>query len=117
MARELHDFPQFTVCVELAWLLRGLKKRVVGCSMVIRGEPDPDSASIDDWVAYREHLRSLPGQDESIRVAPRSGAGADSETAAIRLGPIGTALPEDADSACQVTRPLGVGRELFELAP
>ncbi|MGB0632446.1 MAG: hypothetical protein ACPGRZ_17285 [Alphaproteobacteria bacterium] len=37
--------------------------------MVIRGEPDPGSASIDDWVAYREHLKSLPGRDESIRVA------------------------------------------------
>ena len=37
--------------------------------MVIRGEPDSNSASIDDWVAYREHLKSLPSQDESIRVA------------------------------------------------
>lgn len=37
--------------------------------MVIRGEPDPASASIDDWMAYREHLKSLSGQDESIRVA------------------------------------------------
>ena len=37
--------------------------------MVIRGEPDPNSASIDDWVAYREHLKSLPSQDYRIRVA------------------------------------------------
>jgi len=37
--------------------------------MVIRGEPDPASASIDDWMAYREHLKSLSGHDESIRVA------------------------------------------------
>ena len=37
--------------------------------MVFRGEPDSNSASIDDWVAYREHLKSLPSQDESIRVA------------------------------------------------
>ena len=37
--------------------------------MVIRGESDSNSASIDDWVAYREHLKSLPSQDESIRVA------------------------------------------------
>ena len=37
--------------------------------MVIRGEPDPASASIDDWVAYKEHLKALPGSDESIRVA------------------------------------------------
>lgn len=37
--------------------------------MVIRGEPDPASASIDDWMTYREHLKSLSGQDESIRVA------------------------------------------------
>ena len=37
--------------------------------MVIRGEPDPASASIDDWVAYRDHLKSLQGSDESVRVA------------------------------------------------
>jgi len=37
--------------------------------MVIRGEPDPASASIDDWMAYREHLKSLSGHDKSIRVA------------------------------------------------
>ena len=37
--------------------------------MVIRGEPDPASASIDEWVEYRDHLKSLPGRDESIRVA------------------------------------------------
>lgn len=37
--------------------------------MVFRGEPDSNSASIDDWVAYREHLKSLPSQDERIRVA------------------------------------------------
>ena len=37
--------------------------------MVIRGEPDPASALIDDWMAYREHLKSLSGHDESIRVA------------------------------------------------
>lgn len=37
--------------------------------MVIRGEPDPASASIDDWIAYREHLKSLGDGDESIRLA------------------------------------------------
>ena len=37
--------------------------------MVFRGESDSNSASIDDWVAYREHLKSLPSQDERIRVA------------------------------------------------
>ena len=37
--------------------------------MVFRGEPDSNSASIDDWVAYREHLKSLPSQDERRRVA------------------------------------------------
>lgn len=37
--------------------------------MVIRGEPDPATASIEDWVAHREHLRSLPFPDEGVYVA------------------------------------------------
>ncbi|MFT5487528.1 MAG: hypothetical protein ACI9JL_001326 [Paracoccaceae bacterium] len=37
-------------------------------AMVISGEPDPTSASLDDWLAYREHLRSLPAKDESVSV-------------------------------------------------
>lgn len=37
--------------------------------MVIRGEPDQASASIEDWIAYREHLRSLPDKDASVSVA------------------------------------------------
>ena len=37
--------------------------------MIFRGESDSNSASIDDWVAYREYLKSMPSQDESIRVA------------------------------------------------
>lgn len=37
--------------------------------MVIRGEPDQDSASVEDWIAYREYLRSLPDKDESVSVA------------------------------------------------
>lgn len=37
--------------------------------MVIAGEPDPASASLEDWLAYREHLRSLPVKDESVSVA------------------------------------------------
>lgn len=37
--------------------------------MVISGEPDPTSASLEDWLAYREHLRSLPAKDESVSVA------------------------------------------------
>lgn len=36
--------------------------------MVITGEPDPGSASLEDWVAYRDHLRSLPRVDETVRV-------------------------------------------------
>lgn len=36
--------------------------------MVISGEPDPSAASLEDWLKYRDHLRSLPGQDESVRV-------------------------------------------------
>lgn len=37
--------------------------------MVIRGEPDPSSASLEDWVSYREHLRALPDKDQSVSVA------------------------------------------------
>ena len=37
--------------------------------MVISGEPDPISASLEDWVSYREHLRSLPEKDESVSLA------------------------------------------------
>ena len=35
-------------------------------TMVIRGEPDPASVSLDDWVAYRNHLRGLAGKDENV---------------------------------------------------
>jgi hypothetical protein len=38
-------------------------------AMVISGEPDPASASLEDWVNYREHLRSLPAKDDSVSVA------------------------------------------------
>lgn len=37
--------------------------------MVISGEPDPTSASLDDWLKYREHLRSMPAKDDSVSVA------------------------------------------------
>lgn len=37
--------------------------------MVIRGEPDQASASLGDWVTYRDHLKSLPVKDESVSVA------------------------------------------------
>ncbi len=38
-------------------------------AMVIRGEPDPISASLDEWVTYRDHLRALPEKDQSVSVA------------------------------------------------
>ena len=38
-------------------------------AMVIRGEPDPISASLEEWVNYREHLRALPEKDKSVSVA------------------------------------------------
>mgnify|MGYP003648981411 CR=1 FL=1 len=38
-------------------------------AMVISGEPDPSSASLQDWLKYREHLRSLPAKDDSVSVA------------------------------------------------
>lgn len=37
--------------------------------MLIRGEPDLATASIEDWIAHREHLRSLPFPDDSVHVA------------------------------------------------
>lgn len=37
--------------------------------MTISGEPDPISASLEDWLTYREHLRSLPAKDENVSVA------------------------------------------------
>lgn len=37
--------------------------------MVIRGEPDSNSASLEEWVNYREHLRALPEKDQSVSVA------------------------------------------------
>lgn len=37
--------------------------------MVIKGEPDPSTASLDEWIEYRDHLRSLPRSDESVSVA------------------------------------------------
>ncbi|CAN0586660.1 unnamed protein product, partial [Laminaria digitata] len=37
--------------------------------MTISGEPDPISATLEDWLAYREHLRSLPVKDETVSVA------------------------------------------------
>lgn len=37
--------------------------------MVISGEPDPTSASLEDWLKYREHLRSMPAKDDNVSVA------------------------------------------------
>jgi hypothetical protein len=37
--------------------------------MVIRGEPDQASASLGDWVTYRDHLKSLPEKDASVSLA------------------------------------------------
>ena len=37
--------------------------------MAIRGEPDQASASLGDWVTYRDHLKSLPEKDESVSLA------------------------------------------------
>ena len=37
--------------------------------MVISGEPDPESASLEEWLVYRDHLRSLPAKDDSLSVA------------------------------------------------
>ena len=37
--------------------------------MAIRGVPDQASASLGDWVTYRDHLKSLPEKDESVSLA------------------------------------------------
>ena len=38
-------------------------------AVVITGEPDPAHASLEDWLAYRDHLRSLPYFDETVRLS------------------------------------------------
>ena len=37
--------------------------------MVISGEPDPESTSLEYWLVYRDHLRSLPTKDDRLSVA------------------------------------------------
>lgn len=37
--------------------------------MVIRGEPDLVSATLEEWTVYRDYLRSLPATDDSVGVA------------------------------------------------
>jgi hypothetical protein len=37
--------------------------------MVIRGEPDPATATLSDWVEYRDYLRSLSESDDTVDVA------------------------------------------------
>jgi len=37
--------------------------------MTISGEPDPASASLEDWLAYRDHLRAMTDKDESVRLS------------------------------------------------
>jgi len=37
--------------------------------MTITGEPNPETATLDDWRAWRQTLLTLPRDDDSVRVA------------------------------------------------
>jgi hypothetical protein len=37
--------------------------------MKITGEPNPETATLEDWRAWRLELLSLPRHDDSVRVA------------------------------------------------
>lgn len=37
--------------------------------MKVVGEPDPATATLDDWRAWRRELAALPQDDENVRVA------------------------------------------------
>jgi hypothetical protein len=37
--------------------------------MKIIGEPDPATATLEDWRAWRRNLATLPQDDDSVRLA------------------------------------------------
>lgn len=37
--------------------------------MKIIGEPDPATATLEDWRAWRRNLAALPQDDDSVRLA------------------------------------------------
>lgn len=37
--------------------------------LIIEGEPDLATGTLDDWVQYREKLANLPQDDENVRLA------------------------------------------------
>ena len=37
--------------------------------LIIEGEPDLVTGTLDDWVHYRENLAALPQDDENVRLA------------------------------------------------
>ena len=39
--------------------------------LIIEGEPDLVTGTLDDWIHYREKLAGLPQNDENVRLAIR----------------------------------------------
>jgi len=37
--------------------------------MKVIGEPDPTTATLEDWRAWRRNLAALPQDDDSVRLA------------------------------------------------
>jgi len=37
--------------------------------LIIEGEPDLATGTLDDWIHYREKLATLPQNDENVRLA------------------------------------------------
>lgn len=37
--------------------------------LIIEGEPDLVTGTLDDWIHYREKLANLPQNDENVRVS------------------------------------------------
>ena len=37
--------------------------------MNITGEPNPDTATLEDWRTWRQQLLTLPRHDDSVRIA------------------------------------------------
>lgn len=48
---------------------RGGERRQRPSRLKIIGEPDPTSATLEDWRAWRRELASLPQNDDSVRLA------------------------------------------------
>ena len=48
---------------------KGGERRGRPSRMKIIGEPDPATATLEDWRAWRRNLAALPQDDDSVRLA------------------------------------------------